>query len=92
MSVRIQTGNDLGTAILKALGIDSKLVLGVHIGMEPNQLATVTIVRALDKVEGDEVVKLLEHYTLERKPEDPKAAAMEAVARNLLKVGGDGRR
>lgn len=89
MSVRIQTGNDLGTAILKALGIDSKHVLEVGISLKANEMATINIVRSLDQADAGKLLTTLEQYTLERRPEDPKAAAMETVARNLLKGGGD---
>lgn len=63
----VQTGNELGTAILKALGIEAKMVLGISISMEPDQLATVTITRALESDEAGELVTALEQYDLVRK-------------------------
>jgi hypothetical protein len=81
----IQTGNDLGNAVLKALGIDSKMVAEVSISMKPNETASITIVRLVDQHEADGLAKVLEQYTLEAKPEDPETKAMETVARNLVK-------
>lgn len=82
----IKTGNELGTEVLKVLGIDPKMVAELSIHMSANEVATVTITRFLDKIEGDQLATVLERYALERKPTDPAAQAMETVARNLLKA------
>lgn len=85
MAERMQTGNELGTAILKALGIPAKGVISVDIGCKAGDMAAVSIVRLVDGAEAGQLPQVLDQYTLEHRPEDPKAAAMEAVARNLLK-------
>ena len=84
--VNIETSESLGNALLKAMGIDNKMVLEMSLSMKPGELATVTIVRAILEPEAAEMLKALEQYTVERRPEDPMAQAMETVARNLLKV------
>lgn len=81
----IQTGDELGTAILKVLGIDPKMVQSVSINLEANSVATVNVVRFLDKAEGNEVVKALEQYTLERKED---MLRLPVVSMGLDKVSG----
>jgi hypothetical protein len=87
---KIETGNSLGDALLKAMGIDSKMVLEMSLCIKPGELATVTIVRAIIESEAAEMLKALEQYTVERKPEDPKAQALETVSRNLTKARATG--
>lgn len=86
----VKTGSDLGEAVLKALGIPCRNVLRVQIDCQANDLATVSVIRAVDKGEADQLTALLESYVLDPKPEDPKAAAMDTVARNLMKLHGSG--
>jgi hypothetical protein len=91
--VKIQTGNELGTAILKALGITEKGVLRVQIDCQSNELATVTLIRVVGQDEQGKLLAELDGFVLDRKPEDPNVQAMETVARNLLKAhdAGSGR-
>ena len=90
---RIQTGSELGLAVCKVLGIDSSKVLEVSLSMKPSELATVTIVRSMDEVEGSELVTVLRRYVLCASGgtvADPAAKAMETVARNLTRLHGGG--
>lgn len=69
-----QTGSELGRAVCDALGIDSRLVLGLDISMRPNDMATVTIVRGVSSGEGARLLEVLDSYSLQRKAPDAEAA------------------
>lgn len=81
----IQTGNELGLAILKALGIESEGVIRVQVDCQPHELATVTLIRTVGQDDAGKLLAALEGYVLDPKPESPESQAMETVARNLLK-------
>jgi hypothetical protein len=81
----IKTGNSLGMEVLKVLGIDHRMVIGLTIDMQAGQMATVTITRGVTDDEAAELRRVLENYALERKPEDPSAKAMETLRRNLTR-------
>ena len=86
--VNIQSGNTLGMAVLKALGIDHKGVRSLSINMDANELATVTIIRSMDKAEADQLVTELRNYVLFATGGTvpaSKAQATETVARNLMR-------
>jgi hypothetical protein len=61
----IATGNEVALAMLKAVGVDSRGVLKVQLNTERGEVASLTIVRALDAEDMARLSKQLE--ALERK-------------------------
>jgi hypothetical protein len=52
------------TDLCRALELDISRITSINISMLPNQPVTVTIERDLDRIEGDEIVKMVKQYTL----------------------------
>lgn len=82
---KIQTGNELGMAILEALGIPSDKVAGVSIDMEPGRLASVTVVRHVDSDEAQKLVMELQKYDLVRQED---RVALPVVNMGMDKASG----
>lgn len=65
----IQTGESLALAALKALRIDSRMVLDVSLSMKANEIASVTVVRAIDSDDQERLTSVLERYALTKMDE-----------------------
>ncbi|MGQ7956503.1 hypothetical protein ACUTAF_02080 [Pseudomonas sp. SP16.1] len=64
----MSTGRQLGIQILEALGVPTEGVTSVSINMEPDDLATVTVVRAIDRDEAGKIIESLQRYALHELP------------------------
>lgn len=58
------TSTDFATDLCRVLEIDMSRITSINISMLPNQPVIVTIERDLDRIEGDEIVKMVKQYTL----------------------------
>lgn len=91
----IQTSESVGVAILKALGIEAKMVMGVSLNLQPGEIATVTIERALDSEQVGQLVKHLETYDLVKKgeprqnPETLSARQFGSAIRRAIEQSGE---
>ena len=64
----ISTSHQFGSEILKAIGIENKLITGIIIEINPNKAASVTIERLLTVAEADEITDAIQRYELVLKP------------------------
>lgn len=65
---QLQTGRQLGIQILEALGVPTHGVTSVSIDMAPDDVATVTVVRAIDRDDAGKIIKGLQCYALQELP------------------------
>ena len=63
----ILTGNQLGTLLGKALGLDLKLVRSITVHCNTGDLAVVTVERLVRGVDADRLNAVLEQYELSPK-------------------------
>lgn len=86
MAAILHTGNVLALDMLKALGIDSRNVVDMSINLRADEIASVTITRALDCEEFGKLVSMLERYAVVRMDEPKQDYSQGGVAK--IPVGG----
>ena len=60
----LATANDFGMAVVKALGLEDKLITEIHIHIISRQIVTVDVVKELLEEEGARVTRVMSSHVL----------------------------